>query len=234
MTGPDGSGCPWREWGLWGKHPAHGDFLSARLPDACRDHVIPWLDSTLTETRDLLGADWEGRWDNAFPVRFWIGGSIIRSASLLGVLSASRDRVGRRYPLMLIAETDRSAPVLDSRQDLHDAAEALLTSALLDDATIADALTLTNIDPLPAVEPPTFWAANPDLGAGTFLDQLASTDYARATLSRSYWWTASSADRAAMVAACDGLPDAQTLAWLLTGVAAADDAPASAMRDSIG
>ena len=86
--------------GIYGKHPGFGDFISAGLPALAESHMVPWWTALLSDTRDWLGDAWEPVWDNAQPIRFWIGGAVWGGPHLRGVARASRDKVGRRFPLL--------------------------------------------------------------------------------------------------------------------------------------
>jgi len=97
--------------GVIGKHPDYGDFLRHGLSDPIADGLMDWIDRTLSEVKDSAGKGWEALWDNAPRTRFWIGSGVF-GATLAGVWQPSRDRVGRRYPLLLLVEgADLPAPV---------------------------------------------------------------------------------------------------------------------------
>lgn len=208
--------------GIYGKHPGFGDFISAGLPALADSHLVPWWTDLLAETRDWLGDRWEPVWDAAMPVRFWIGGSIWGGAHLRGVARASRDKVGRRYPLIVVAETAGSPPMLQPDQQFYRMAEAELGADLAspDDLHRRLKARTGSTGPVDAAVSATFWAANPALDVADLLSQLDATDRVRAVGARSYWWVAPSPGRASAVLACDGLPQAGEMAWLLTGVPA--------------
>jgi len=94
---------------LFGKLPAHGDFVARGLAAAERDVLDAWLSAEMLAARDALGTDFEERFDRAPPWRF-------AGPDGAGVLVASVDGVGRRFPLYLAlagAGEDAAAEVED-------------------------------------------------------------------------------------------------------------------------
>jgi type VI secretion system protein ImpM len=79
--------------GLFGKLPAHGDFVRRNLP---RSFVAPW-DAWLSE--GVLAAP-----DAVWEVwRFHLAPGLCGPAAATGVVAPSADSVGRRFPLTLAA-----------------------------------------------------------------------------------------------------------------------------------
>lgn len=111
-------------FGLYGKHPARGDFLLSGLPGALAAPLEGWLDTALAGAREALGPRWETVWDGSgndgAGLRFWIGEAVWGQA-LCGVLLPSRDGVGRRFPLLVLwSDPDPAAlpppPAIDPDQ----------------------------------------------------------------------------------------------------------------------
>lgn len=210
--------------GIHGKHPGFGDFITAGLPAMAERHLVPWWTGLLAETCDWLGAAWDATWDGSLPIRFWIGGAIWGGPHLRGVARPSRDRVGRRFPLIAVGEMAGSPPMLHPDQRFYQVLEDELAGSVPGPAEL-QARIAARFAPAsrsaadPAVSA-TFWAANPALDVGDLLAQLDPTDRVRAVGARSYWWVAAAEGRASAVLACDGLPQAGEMAWLLTGVRA--------------
>ena len=94
---------------LWGKLPAHGDFIARGLAGDERDALDQWLSTALQEARDELGDAFEQRYDEAPPWRFVEGGEEVTA----GAMAPSMDQVGRRYPIMVavggLAQADAEA-----------------------------------------------------------------------------------------------------------------------------
>ena len=210
--------------GLIGKHPGYGDFLRAGLSLPVADALSDWLDRTLSELRDSTGNDWPAFWAGAQSLRFWAGRAVL-GRTLAGVMRPSQDRVGRRYPLVLVAEgAHLPPPVQDTGQDIYESLEHHLdraqpgqgAKALLEGLD----LTLPEEDPQTAATGPTIWAHHPEGDLNALLGSAAKADPHHALLIRSYWWAPGRGDRAAVWLGCTGLPNAQALGWLLAGVAA--------------
>ncbi|HEY5801996.1 MAG TPA: type VI secretion system-associated protein TagF [Burkholderiaceae bacterium] len=111
-----------REFGLasiacFGKLPSSGDFVRSAQQPAIMDALDAWLAQSMT----LLADDprWKARYDTAPAVNFVIAGPR-RGHAIAGRIHASRDRAGRRYPLLLAsvvalddpARALQAAPVL--------------------------------------------------------------------------------------------------------------------------
>ena len=115
--------------GIFGKHPAFGDFLGAGLSGGLRELLEAWLNRMLPELRALWAGAWEQNWDSAPVLRFWIGAGLSGGVGLRGVMIPSRDRTGRRFPLV-VAQAGGPPPVLDAAQDFYRAALVALTRLL--------------------------------------------------------------------------------------------------------
>lgn len=99
--------------GLFGKLPAKGDFVGRGLSAGFQAEFEAWLARTVEAARLSLGDDFRAVWDAAPVWRFWIGPGA-GMAPCAGVMAASRDRVGRRYPLAILIEggpAGRSLPL---------------------------------------------------------------------------------------------------------------------------
>lgn len=194
---------------VYGKHPAKGDFLEYGVPEALKPALEAWLDAVLAEARAVLAAEWDRVWPNAPMLRFWIGDGIW-GAPVAGVLAASQDRVGRRFPLVLLALGGVPPPVTDPDQGWYDAASLHLATqlALADLAGPADLLAGA---PVPAggdaaPGPRDFWAVTPGPLVAGLLSDIILTDHRRASETRSYWWVAGAPDTEAQPVHAVDLP----------------------------
>lgn len=106
---------------LFGKLPAHGDFVTRGIGRAEWDTLDTWLSLSLADAREALGAGFEAAYDAAPP---WL----FADDRTGGALAPSVDAVGRRFPVWLavgeIAEDQASAAALGC--------EALIRRALLE------------------------------------------------------------------------------------------------------
>ena len=221
--------------GLHGKHPAFGDFVAAGLPQALDEALARWLQETLGAWRAGAGGDWQAVFDAAPRVSFWIGGALLGGTALRGVWQPSRDRSGRRYPLLL-AQCGGAVPLADPQAGFDETAATAL--AELGSATgfeprdIAERLGRT-LPPPPPAGPgwPTFWALNARRDAATLLQEIAAQDHAHAAACRSYWWFGAGTEGAGVLA-CQSWPGPAELDWLIRhgrpAPALSDGAPSDA------
>ena len=125
--------------GLFGKLPAHGDFVRRGLP---RSFVSPW-DAWLSEgihaARATLGEDWDAAWEAAPIWRFRLSPGACGPDAVVGVVATSHDMVGRQFPLTLAAILPGAAipPPDDWYAALEDALPAARAGGLDADALAA-------------------------------------------------------------------------------------------------
>ena len=93
------SGSP----GLFGKLPAHGDFVRRGLGRATVARIDGWLAAWLGAAREELGAGFERRLGAMPPQRLMSGPGVLAPASLVGVVVPSRDAVSRVFALVVLA-----------------------------------------------------------------------------------------------------------------------------------
>ncbi|MEP5630785.1 MAG: type VI secretion system-associated protein TagF [Tateyamaria sp.] len=210
---------------LYGKHPGFGDFLSLGLERGAQDGIETWLQKVLPATRVMLGAAWEDSWDMAPDLRFWIGPDIL-DMPLCGIWRASRDRVGRRYPLMLgLGGVVTPPPV----HGVHDAATYVALSAHLDaiadrTAEQGDAQGLIEEADLPPVSGTPYdadtkgmlWGTRKDDDLDHLFRDAIEADAFYAQYGRSHWWQPGTIRHEAGWLSINGLPDAEAMCWLLT------------------
>jgi type VI secretion system ImpM family protein len=121
--------------GLFGKLPSKGDFVTRGLAPGFLAGFETWLAGIVDGARQSLGDGWAEIYDTAPLWRFWIGPKS-GAPACVGVLAASRDRVGRRFPLVILAEAgpDGSGlprpPIAGAPQDWFETVEAALAEAM--------------------------------------------------------------------------------------------------------
>ena len=82
---------------LFGKLPAHGDFVSRGMTLDDRDALDRWLAGSLAEARASLGDVFDDRYEAAPP---WRCAWADATGWTAGALAMSVDGVGRRYPVL--------------------------------------------------------------------------------------------------------------------------------------
>ena len=89
--------------GFFGKVPSHGDFVATSLSRGLQDFLQVWLQAGLQRVQQSFPVDWEERF-RAMPAwRFVIERGQWGPATLAGVVVPSLDRVGRSFPLVVVA-----------------------------------------------------------------------------------------------------------------------------------
>jgi type VI secretion system protein ImpM len=85
--------------GLYGKLPAHGDFVDRHLPSEFIVHWDQWLQESLTASASRLGPAWIDYYLTAPMWRFALTNGCVDNKKWLGILLPSVDSVGRYFPL---------------------------------------------------------------------------------------------------------------------------------------
>lgn len=192
------------EVGLYGKLPCRGDFLQRRAPQEFVDPWDNWLQQSLHECRGLLGEAWLERYLTGPVWRFALSGEVCGAQAYLGILVPSVDRVGRYFPLTVIAQLDPQDCVLSVACASHGwfaAAESLVLDALQ-----AEALDFDTFDDQVAL-----------LRERLAVNVLAQRETGRHLEPLAHWWTEGTDALPASWLSTRGLPDAGGAAAMLTG-----------------
>ena len=96
--------------GLYGKVPAHGDFVRRGLPSSFVAPWDAWLQDAVAAAREALGIGWSDAWDHAPAWRFALPAGACGPDAVAGVMLPSQDTVGRRFPVTLAALLPAGAP----------------------------------------------------------------------------------------------------------------------------
>jgi type VI secretion system protein ImpM len=211
---------------IYGKHPAFGDFIGAGLPLAVQDRLESWLNAMLADLRAGWAAAWEASFDAAPALFFWVGGRVTGDAAICGVMVPSRDKVGRRFPLLAGGVGNgHLPPVLHPAiylpADMLAQLETLKPDVAQGAAGIMESLTIGGV--VDQIIEPAFWASRADPDCAQLWADAATADHLRAAASRSYWWLGNGADAA--LYATEGWPHATAIAWLMAGGEAMDAEP---------
>lgn len=211
---------------IFGKHPGFGDFLSAGdLPGGGTQLLMDWITLTLGGWRETAGPDWQVIFDEAPALRFWVGAGPGNGVALQGVALPSRDRTGRRFPLIVAQGPAGPAPVADIDQSFYETAEAELLALRQQDrfdpreAAAHLSAVLPQQPDLHPANGAAFWATNPTRTPQDLLAELAGADFSHAQAGRSYWWFAARIEHGlpSGLLAGPGLPGPAEMGWLLSG-----------------
>lgn len=99
---------PCASW--WGKLPSQGDFVGRRLPHVLARRWDEWLRNGMDQLRMEGGADWAQRFVQSPPWFFMCPQSVM-GVAMVGVLGPSVDRIGRLFPLAIMATCDAPDPI---------------------------------------------------------------------------------------------------------------------------
>lgn len=115
-----------RQLGYLGKVPHRGDFVRYNVPAQLHRVWDDWLGEVLLQAGETLDG-WPAGYDAAPPWQFALSPDLAGGEAHAGVLIASRDSIGRRYPFTLFAtlantttplETLASDPALEALERL--------------------------------------------------------------------------------------------------------------------
>jgi type VI secretion system protein ImpM len=218
--------------GLFGKLGAKRDFIALATARSFLENWEPWVQSSLSASRQQLGAHWQKAFLTAPVWRFWLGADIC-GTTVAGAIMSSLDGMGRYYPLTLHAVADDGAPIsppdIDAQDDWFAMAEGFLLSTLEKEVAFDDiAAALEGL-----AIPRTLSRAASDMRIVTVGDNMAGMETAGADFatalsmlradrpeiyaSASFWWTCGGGDFPALALGCRGLPSPYSYSTLLTG-----------------
>src|SRR5262245_50696305 len=135
--------------GLFGKLPSHGDFLRRRVSDQFIDAWDAWLRQGLSKSQAALGERWVDVYLTSPAWRFVAAPGACGPTAIIGLIVPSVDRVGRFFPLTLVAELpDDVSPIAASSASapFFEAAERLLIDTLAEEDIDFDQFDLRVID----------------------------------------------------------------------------------------
>lgn len=152
--------------GFYGKLPSHGDFLRRRVSDAFVRSWDAWLQACVAASQAALGERWLEIYLTSPAWRFASAGGACSPEPVLGVMAPSVDRVGRYYPLAVVAELPRPVTPLaaaGAARRFFESAERLVVETLatdlvdfarFDEAVAALAAELPDAATTPSPTPP--------------------------------------------------------------------------------
>ena len=119
--------------GFFGKLPALGDFVSRRVAEDFLEIWDDWLQRGIAYSHEALAANWVQIYMQSPIWRFALPAGYAGKDACCGILMPSVDRVGRKFPLTLVARLD-PAPMplilMAEAEGFFDAAEDLALSTL--------------------------------------------------------------------------------------------------------
>jgi type VI secretion system protein ImpM len=230
------------EVGFFGKLPSHGDFLRRRVSDSFVGVWDGWLQESIAASRAELGDNWLDIYLTSPVWRFACAAGTCGPAPVIGVMVPSVDRVGRYFPLTLVAELPEDTPslftVVNRADGFFTAAERLVIETLesehidfdtfdeqllrlaeqIETARLAPRVVLQGADGL-LEDPANGWqipiGSPSELGAS--FDQVLSQRLSDMYNPLVLWWTDGSARVQPSCLVVKGLPHPDSFASLLDG-----------------
>lgn len=217
--------------GYHGKLVAKGDFVTRRLPRGFLDPWDGWLQDVVGGSRARMGAAWLDAYLTSPIWRFILAAGLCGGSGAAGVLMPSVDRVGRYFPLTIVAMLPDGADPVGmpvAAAEWFGKAEALVRSAL-DDAVDFDAFDagVAALGMPHAAGAAVVAAAGAAQGLRMPIPSADAVEPAYRALAghflaerypeHSLWWTSGSEAVGATFLVCDGLPSAEGFAAFLDG-----------------
>ncbi|MDH5179571.1 MAG: type VI secretion system-associated protein TagF [Gammaproteobacteria bacterium] len=92
------------EVGVFGKLPAHGDFVQRNLSPVFIAGLDEWMQHYIAGSREQMGAEWLDIYLTSPIWRFAFSPGVIDENCWAGIMMPSVDRVGRYYPFSVVVK----------------------------------------------------------------------------------------------------------------------------------
>jgi type VI secretion system protein ImpM len=231
------------EVGFYGKLPSHGDFLRRRTSEPFVRVWDAWLQESIASSRASLGERWLDIYLTSPVWRFACAPGAAGPVTVAGVMAPSVDRVGRYFPITVVAELPPDVNLMALAVDgasFFDHTEQLVIETLETERVdlerfdghvtrLGDWLTDALLSPSVALEPAAAavltdgaqasWQVPigaPDRLASTLV-QLLSHRLSGLYAPLSVWWTEGSPEVKSSCLIARGLPHPERFAALLDG-----------------
>jgi type VI secretion system protein ImpM len=106
--------------GLYGKLPAHGDFVHRNLPSEFVTGWDEWLQHYIAGSKEQLGEEWLDIYLTSPIWRFALSGGVIDEYSWAGIVLPSVDRIGRYFPISIVTKLPEKLNPLDFLLSQHE------------------------------------------------------------------------------------------------------------------
>ncbi len=130
--------------GLFGKLPAHGDFIHRTLPSDFVTVWDEWLQHYIAGSQEQIGEQWLDFYLTSPIWRFMISEGCIDDNSWVGVMLPSVDKIGRYFPISIITKVPYAVCSLEfllSDNAWLEEIESIALQALEGDLTADELLT---------------------------------------------------------------------------------------------
>lgn len=90
--------------GIFGKLPAHGDFIQRNLPPDFVSVWDEWLQHYIAGSQEQIGENWLEIYLTSPIWRFMLSEGAADSSSWVGIMLPSVDKIGRYFPLSIVTQ----------------------------------------------------------------------------------------------------------------------------------
>lgn len=133
--------------GLFGKLPAHGDFIHRNLPSTFINVWDEWLQHFISGSREQMGQEWLDIYLTSPIWRFVLSEGVVDQHAWAGILIPSVDKVGRYFPFSVVRKLpDQTNPLefLSIQNDWFENVEEVVLQALQGEFEVDDLMTQIN------------------------------------------------------------------------------------------
>jgi type VI secretion system protein ImpM len=88
--------------GIYGKLPAHGDFIFRNLTPSFVNQWDEWLQLYISASKEQIGDEWLNIYLTSPMWRFVLSSGVLDEKIWAGVIMPSVDRVGRYFPISIV------------------------------------------------------------------------------------------------------------------------------------
>lgn len=209
--------------GLYGKIPAHGDFIDRQLPVGFIRSWDSWLQAALANSRERLGDQWVELYLTGSIWRFVLSSGAIDEQMWAGILMPSVDSVGRYFPLTIAAPLPQgtaAASFLEQNSEWFRHLESIAMAALTDGLNVEQMF--THLTQFPAPNTPrvsisgqsSYFAAHADT-SGSAMTRLLDRQLAANYMSISLWQSVFQEPAACNVLLATGMPSVDQFTALI-------------------
>lgn len=116
--------------GLFGKLPAHGDFIHRNLPTKLINEWDSWLQTFIGSTQERLGSAWLEIYLTSPIWRFCLAQGAVDGNNWAGIVLPSVDRVGRYFPFSVLRKLPENVALCEFMYAEQGWFEAIESAAL--------------------------------------------------------------------------------------------------------
>lgn len=99
--------------GFFGKIPANGDFVTRQLKQDTIDNITNWMMEFIDESKKQLGDNWLSIYLTSPVWRFATSAGCFNDYPCQGIIFPSVDKVGRYFPMMVLANSNGKDTPID-------------------------------------------------------------------------------------------------------------------------